>query len=89
MLPDNSPLDSEPSNYLFVKTSTDSFVIDTSVKQINNGYWLVDIDGVKSIVKISRILGNRIVVHQDESSFEFSVDDVETIGRAVKMIKNI
>lgn len=89
ILLDNSLLDSEPSKSLFVKTSTDSFVIDTSVKQISNGYWLVDIDGVKSIVKIARIPGNRIVVHQDESSFECSVDDVETIGRAVKMIKSI
>jgi phage repressor protein C with HTH and peptisase S24 domain len=33
---------------LFVKTPTDSFVVDTSVKQISNGFWLVDIDGVKA-----------------------------------------
>ena len=55
----------------------------------SNGYWLVDIDGVKSLVKIARIPGNKIVVHQDEASFECAVDDVEVVGRAVKVIKSI
>ncbi|EHC44009.1 phage repressor protein cI [Salmonella enterica subsp. enterica serovar Alachua str. R6-377] len=59
------------------------------MKQISNGYWLVDMDGVKSIVKIARVPGNKIVVHQDETSFECSVDDIEAIGRAVKVIKNL
>lgn len=86
---DSSLLDAEPSDSLFIKTQADCFVVDTSVKQISNGYWLVDIDGVKSIVKIGRIHGNRIVVHQDESSFECSVDDIEAIGRAVKVIKSL
>lgn len=59
------------------------------MKQISNGYWLVDIDGVKSFVKIVRIPSNKIVVHQDEASFECAVDDVEVVGRAVKVIKSI
>ena len=46
-------------------------------------------DGVKSIVKIARIPGNKIVVNQDDTSFECSVDDVEVVGRAVKVIKNL
>ncbi|HDS8886640.1 TPA: phage repressor protein CI [Enterobacter hormaechei] len=89
ILLDSRLLDSESVNSMFVKTATDSFIVDTSVKQVSNGYWLVDIDGVKSIVKVARIPGNKIVVHQDESSFECSVDDIEVVGRAVKMIKSI
>jgi phage repressor protein C with HTH and peptisase S24 domain len=89
MLLDSRLLEGESSNSLFVKTPTDSFIVDTSVKQISNGFWLVDIDGVKSFVKISRIPGNRIVVNHEEASFECSVDDVEVIGRAVKVIKSL
>ncbi|MFW0767249.1 phage repressor protein CI [Trabulsiella odontotermitis] len=89
ILLDSRLLDGDSSNSLFVKTATESFVVDTSVKQISNGYWLVDIDGVKSIVKIARVPGNKIVVHQDEASYECSVDDVEAIGRAVKVIKSL
>lgn len=89
ILLDNSLLDGSPANSMFVKASNDCFIVDISVKQLSNGYWLVDIDGVKSIVKVVRIPGNKIVVHQDETSFECSVDDVEVVGRAVKVIKSI
>ncbi|GAB0820938.1 TPA: helix-turn-helix domain-containing protein [Escherichia coli] len=89
ILLDSSLLDGDSSNALFVKTANDSFVVDTSVKQVSNGFWLVDMDGVKSIVKIARIPGNKIVVNQDDTSFECSVDDVEVVGRAVKVIKNL
>lgn len=89
ILLDSSLLDGDSSNALFVTTANDSFVVDTSVKQVSNGFWLVDMDGVKSIVKIARIPGNKIVVHQDETSFECSVDDIEAIGRAVKVIKSL
>lgn len=89
ILLDSSLLDGDSSNALFVKTSNNSFVVDTSVKQVSNGFWLVDMDGVKSIVKIARIPGNKIVVNQDDTSFECSVDDVEVVGRAVKVIKNL
>lgn len=89
ILLDSSLLDGDSSNALFVKTANNSFVVDTSVKQVSNGFWLVDMDGVKSIVKIARIPGNKIVVNQDDTSFECSVDDVEVVGRAVKVIKNL
>lgn len=89
ILIDSSLLDGDSSNALFVKTANNSFVVDTSVKQVSNGFWLVDMDGVKSIVKIARIPGNKIVVSQDDTSFECSVDDVEVVGRAVKVIKNL
>ncbi|HHE3435965.1 TPA: phage repressor protein CI, partial [Salmonella enterica] len=61
ILLDSRLLDGDSSNSLFVKTATDSFVVDTSVKQVSNGFWLVDMDGVKSIVKIARVPGNKIV----------------------------
>ncbi|MFT3550251.1 phage repressor protein CI [Klebsiella pneumoniae] len=76
ILLDSSLLDGDSSNALFVK-------------KVSNGFWLVDMDGVKSIVKIARIPGNKIVVNQDDTSFECSVDDVEVVGRAVKVIKNL
>ncbi|MCV5445914.1 phage repressor protein CI, partial [Escherichia coli] len=52
-------------------------------------FWLINIDGMIIVAKIMRIPGNKIVVNQDEASFECSTDDVEVIGRAVKVIKSI
>ncbi|CCW29787.1 conserved hypothetical protein [Xenorhabdus nematophila F1] len=86
---DSSLLPSDTSNFLLVHTTSDSYVIDRSQTLPVNGVWLVDIDGMKNIVKIVRIPGNRMVVHQDESSFECSIDDIDIIGRAVKVIKSI
>lgn len=74
---------------LYVKANDGNYIVDTSAKQLSNGIWLIDIDGMKNIVKIARIPGNKIVVNQDDTSFECSVDDVEVVGRAVKVIKNL
>jgi phage repressor protein C with HTH and peptisase S24 domain len=86
---DSSLLPSDANNLLLVHTTGDSYLIDRSQTPPVNGVWLVDIDGIKNIVKVARIPGNRMVVHQDESSFECSIDDIETIGRVVKVIKSI
>ncbi|HED1620298.1 TPA: phage repressor protein CI [Enterobacter asburiae] len=86
---DHIILPNEPVHCLFVNNAHESYVVDQSLKQITNGLWLVDIDGVKTIVKLTRLPGNKLAVHQDEASFECAVDDIEAIGRAVKVIKSI
>jgi len=86
---DRSLIPGEAENCLYVKAADGNYVVDTSTKQLSNGVWLIDIDGMKNIVKIARIPGNKIIVNQDETSFECSLDDVEIVGRAVKMIKSI
>ncbi|EON6163771.1 phage repressor protein CI [Escherichia coli] len=89
ILLDSRLVEGDSSNYLFIQTTTESFIVDVSVKQISNGSWLVDIDGVKSIVKVARIPGNKLIVHQEETTFECAVDDVAVVGRVVKVIKSI
>lgn len=74
---------------MYLETTTDCYLIDKSVTQVSNGFWLIDIDGIIIIAKIARVPGNRIVVHQEESTFECSIDDVKLIGRATKVIKSI
>ncbi|MBD1229479.1 phage repressor protein CI [Xenorhabdus griffiniae] len=86
---DHSLIPGEADNYLYVKTAECFYIVDKSVKKVSNGYWLIDIDGMKNIAKVARIPGNKIIVHQDESSFECSIDDIDIIGRAVKVIKSI
>jgi len=86
---DISLLPPESSDLILVNTSGDSFLVDRSQTLPVNGMWLVDIDGIKSIVKLMRLPGNRLAVHQDESSFECSLDDIEVLGRALKIIKSL
>lgn len=86
---DSSLLPSNSSNLLLVNTAGDSYLVDRNQTPPVNGMWLVDIDGIKSIVKLTRLPGNRLVVHQDDSSFECSLDDLEVLGKALKIIKSL
>ena len=86
---DHSILPADYEELMFLETPTNCYLIDKSIKQVSNGFWLINIDGMIIIAKIMRIPGNKIVVNQDEASFECSTDDVEVIGRAVKVIKSI
>ncbi|MCL0229180.1 phage repressor protein, partial [Klebsiella pneumoniae] len=57
---DSCLLPSDSSNLLLVNTSGDSYLVDRSQTTPVNGMWLVDIDGIKSIVKLTRLPGNRL-----------------------------
>lgn len=78
----------EVTNTLLVHTANDSYFIDRDKTQPVNGMWLIDIDGIKSIAKLTRLPGNRLTVQQDDSSFECSVDDIETLGQVFRVLKN-
>ncbi|WP_130831164.1 phage repressor protein CI [[Erwinia] mediterraneensis] len=86
---DSSLIPSGMSNPILVSVNDDDYLIERSAAQVVNGIWLIDIDGIKSIAKIARLPGKRLVVHQGETSFECSLDEIEVLGRAVKEIKNI
>ncbi|HCA9963495.1 TPA: phage repressor protein CI [Klebsiella pneumoniae] len=86
---DSSLLPPDSSELLLVNTNGDSYIVDRNQTPPVNGMWLVDIDGIKSIVKLTRLPGNRLVVHQDDSSFECSLDDIKVVGRALKIIKSL
>ena len=86
---DSSLLPSDSNNLLLVNTAGGSYLVDRNQTPPVNGMWLVDVDGIKSIVKLTRLPGNRLVVHQDDSSFECSLDDLEVLGRALKIIKSL
>ncbi|HIG8080221.1 TPA: phage repressor protein CI [Klebsiella pneumoniae] len=86
---DSSLIPHDLNNPILIHADNDAYLIDRAITPPVNGVWLVDIDGIKSIVKLARIPGNRLVVHQGESSFECAIDDIEVLGRAVKVIKSV
>lgn len=86
---DSSLIPHNMTKPLLIHTPDGSYLVDRNGTPPVNGLWLVDIDGIKTIAKLSRIPGNRLVVQQGDSSFECSLDDIEVLGRAVKSIKSI
>ncbi|WP_029687007.1 phage repressor protein CI [Tatumella saanichensis] len=86
---DNSLIPHNMTDPWLIQSGDDLFLVDRSGPPPINGVWLVDIDGIKTIAKLARIPGNRLIVQQGETSFECSIDDIEVVGRAVKIIKSI
>ncbi|WP_036770745.1 phage repressor protein CI [Photorhabdus australis] len=86
---DNSLIPSTIENPLLIHADDGSYLIDRSDTPPVNGVWLIDIDGIKTIAKLTRLPGNRLVVQQGESSFECSLNDIKILGRAVKTIKSV
>lgn len=86
---DKSLIPHNITNPLLVHAADGSYLVDRSDTPPVNGVWLVDIDGIKTMAKLSRIPGNRLVVQQGESTFECNLDDIEVVGRALKIIKSL
>lgn len=63
------------------------YILETSFNDINDGLWLVEIDGTFSLKKVSKIPNKKIKVSDDQVSFDCNIDDIRPIGR-VSMIIN-
>lgn len=85
---DSSLLPDNVNNLLLVHTDSDTYILDRTPTPPINGVWLVDIDGIKSMVRLLRLPGNRLTIQQGDTSFECGIDDIELIGRAIKTIKS-
>ncbi|MCW2474690.1 MULTISPECIES: phage repressor protein CI [unclassified Symbiopectobacterium] len=66
--------------------SNSKYILETSFTDITDGLWLVEIDGITSLKKISRIPNKKIRISDDQITFECSVDDVKAIGRVAMTI---
>ncbi|WP_201252093.1 phage repressor protein CI [Pantoea sp. S62] len=65
------------------------YILETSFTDINDGLWLVEIDGTCSLKKISKIPNKKIKVSDEQVSFDCSVDDIKPIGRVAMTVNNI
>lgn len=62
------------------------FIINRSFKEISNGEWLTDIDGVNSINNLIRIPGNK-VRFGGEIPFECGINDFAAVGKVIGKIE--
>lgn len=72
-----------------IHTDTESYIVSQDIETVSNGYFLVSIDEVLCIVKITRLPKNRLIIEQNETCFECDLEDIEIKGRAVKVLKSL
>lgn len=57
--------------------------------EINDGTWLIEIDGFASIRLVYRLPGGRVRVENGPASFECSASDVKVLGKVASKIENV
>ncbi|EGT4306166.1 phage repressor protein [Cronobacter sakazakii] len=71
---------------IFVQTEKAGYLVDKSQTNPTNGLWLISMDGLLSVSKLTRIPGNRVIVADEESSFECALNELDIQGRVVVTI---
>ncbi|HCT8182406.1 TPA: phage repressor protein CI [Klebsiella pneumoniae] len=57
------------------------YLIDEHEGEINDGWWVIEIDGLYSIREIFRFPGGRIRVENGKASFECQAHDIKVFGK--------
>ena len=64
-------------------SDTGRYLIDTGLKEVMDGNWLLDIDGQKSIREVMRLPQQKVRVTNESGSFDCPVDAVNFIGHVI------
>lgn len=59
------------------------YLVDNHEGEINDGWWLVEIDGLTSIREVFRFPGGRIRIENGRASFECATSDVKVLGKVI------
>ncbi|MTD08119.1 phage repressor protein [Serratia sp. YC16] len=66
-----------------VKFENAFYLVDEFTGEINDGVWLIEIDGFMSIRQVYRLPGGRLRVENGPASFECTSSDIEVNGRVI------
>lgn len=73
-------------NTCLIRSGRKSWLVDLSAKEISNGSWLLDIDGIMDIYSVSRMPGNQLRVIGYDTEFDCGVNQVIAKGVVVLAI---
>ncbi|MBD2814202.1 helix-turn-helix domain-containing protein [Xenorhabdus sp. Flor] len=71
---------------LVVDDGVSWYLLDAQEDNIQDGLWLVDIEGMHSIKKIAKIPVSKIRVSDDDVTFDCAISDIQFIGRVALVI---
>ncbi len=71
---------------LMVDDGNSWYLLDTEESGVQDGLWLVDIEGMHSIKKISKIPVSKIRVFDNDVTFDCAIDEINFVGRVYLMI---
>jgi hypothetical protein len=72
----------------YVRSGKSSWLIELGDKELSNGSWLLDIDGILDVYAVSRRPGNKLRVIGQDGEFECLTSQVTAKGLVVVILKN-
>lgn len=81
----NDDVASDP-NLVSVKDKDVNYIVARGLDEIQDGHWLVEIEGKAGFRSLTRIPIRKLRVGSGETSFECGIDDIKAIGKVVLTI---
>ncbi|MEY7153120.1 phage repressor protein CI [Citrobacter freundii] len=69
-----------------VKFENSFYLVDEFKGEINDGIWLIELDGFMSIRQVYRLPGGRLRVENGPASFECTPSDIKANGKVISKI---
>lgn len=86
---DSSLIPAGLSSPSLVSFENSLYLIDKYEGEINDGWWVIEIDGLFSIREIFRFPGGRIRIENGKASFECQAKDIKVFGKVILKTEQI
>lgn len=84
---DLSLLPSDLKNISAIEYDSVTYVIRRGMDEINDGLWLIAIDGIFSVRELIRLPNNRIILESKSKRIECDISDINIIAKVIMTCK--
>ncbi|CAI9413493.1 phage repressor protein CI [Lelliottia sp. T2.26D-8] len=82
-------LPAHATDVFFIKNDLWVFIVEKAFDMINDGTWVVEIDGFVSIREIYRLPGGKVRVESGPASFECRDDEIKVLGKVISKTEHL
>ncbi|HFN7020625.1 TPA: phage repressor protein CI [Klebsiella pneumoniae] len=86
---DSSLIPSGLSAPFLVTFENSVYLVDNHDGEINDGWWLIEIDGLTSIREVFRFPGGRIRIENGRASFECQSQEIKVLGKVLSHTQSL
>jgi len=89
MIYDSSAIPSDLSSPFLITNENSLYLVDVHTGEINDGWWLIEIDGLVSVREVFRFPGGRVRIENGRASFECQAHDIKVLGKVISRTQSL
>lgn len=70
-----------------IETADATYLVKNYSNEVNDGLWIISIDGIFSIRKLVRLPNNRVMLESTSSKIECNINDISIIAKVIMTCK--